>query len=433
MKSIKYSVLLIGTVLMFLSNGYTKSGWYPQTGCTTTDLFGVWFIDDSTGFVVGGWPDDCILLTTDAGDTWSPQTYPEVGGDGILLEVRFSDDMNGWVVGQCNTILHTTDGGATWIAQSTEKITLNSIFCLDSNALWIAGLDTSGAVINHTTNGGDTWIRQQTGLATAANDVFFTNDSIGIMAAGWGVGWGWIMGETIDGGFILHTTNSGETWTIQEHYEDLTGLYGVFFANDSTGTVVGTGGTILHTTNAGATWTSQTSGTTVELWDVFFVNADTGFVVGGNWLANSHGIILHTTDGGATWIEQNIPTEKPLNKVFFINDSTGAAVGNDGTILRTTNGGETWTEYIWPVVNNEEIREPITRIYPNPTDDIINVEIENINNATIDIYNVSGRLVFNKALNSKVEKINVSGFPKGIYFVKVIQDKTVNILKVIVR
>jgi hypothetical protein len=156
-------------------------------------------------------------------------------------------------------------------------------------------------------------------------------------------------------------------------------------------------------------------------------------VVGGNWLANSHGIILHTTDGGATWIEQNIPTEKPLNKVFFINDSTGAAVGNDGTILRTTNGGETWTEYIWPVVNNEEIREPITRIYPNPTDDIINVEIENINNATIDIYNVSGRLVFNKALNSKVEKINVSGFPKGIYFVKVIQDKTVNILKVIVR
>ncbi len=439
MKSIKYSILLLGTVLMFLSNGYTQSEWYPQTSCTTTDLFGVWFIDDSTGFVVGGYPDDCILRTTDAGDTWSPQTYPEVGGDGYLEEVCFSDDMNGWIVGQCNTILHTTDGGATWIAQSTENITLSSIFCLDSNTLWIAGneyYDTTKAIIYYTTNGGDTWIKQQTGLATGFWDVFFSNADTGTAVAGGCVG---CVPMDTTGSFIMRTTNGGETWTVQEHYEDLTGLYGVFFTNDSTGIVVGTGGTILRTTNGGETWIEQTNETWPELWNVFFINADTGFVVGGNWSAHNEGIILRTTDGGTTWTEQTIPTEMPLNKVFFINDSTGTAVGNNGTILRTTNGGETWTEYIWPVSNIEEIREPITRIYPNPTNNVLNIEISNAGyqGLEIEILTITGKLIYQKEyrnINAHfVEQLDLSGYTKGIYLVKVRQSNSVYVGKIVVR
>jgi hypothetical protein len=71
-------------------------------------------------------------------------------------------------------------------------------------------------------------------------------------------------------------------------------------------------------------------------------------------------------------------------------------------------------------------------IYPNPSDDIINIEIENINNATIEIYSVSGKLVFSKALNSKVEKIDISGLSEGMYFVKVRQEQDVRIEKLIV-
>ena len=72
-------------------------------------------------------------------------------------------------------------------------------------------------------------------------------------------------------------------------------------------------------------------------------------------------------------------------------------------------------------------------IYPNPSDDIINIEIENINNATINIYNVSGKLIFSEALHSKQEKIDISGFSKGIYIVKVMQNRTVNFGKMVVR
>jgi Leucine-rich repeat (LRR) protein len=72
-------------------------------------------------------------------------------------------------------------------------------------------------------------------------------------------------------------------------------------------------------------------------------------------------------------------------------------------------------------------------IYPNPSDDIINIEIENVNKAVLEIYSVGGRLVFSKELNSKIEKIDISGFPKGIYIIKVMQNSTVNVGKVVVR
>jgi len=71
-------------------------------------------------------------------------------------------------------------------------------------------------------------------------------------------------------------------------------------------------------------------------------------------------------------------------------------------------------------------------IYPNPSDDKTNIEIENTINATIEIYNVGGRLVFSKELNSKVEKIDVSGLQEGMYFVKVKQELNVRIEKLIV-
>ena len=71
-------------------------------------------------------------------------------------------------------------------------------------------------------------------------------------------------------------------------------------------------------------------------------------------------------------------------------------------------------------------------IYPNPSDDLINIEIENINNVTIEIYNVSGNLIFSKTLNSKVEKIDISGLSMGMYFVKVRQENNIKVEKLIV-
>ena len=71
-------------------------------------------------------------------------------------------------------------------------------------------------------------------------------------------------------------------------------------------------------------------------------------------------------------------------------------------------------------------------ICPNPSDDIINIEIENINNATLDIFNVNGNLIFSKELDSKFEKVGISHLSEGIYFVKVRQENNIRIEKLII-
>jgi len=70
-------------------------------------------------------------------------------------------------------------------------------------------------------------------------------------------------------------------------------------------------------------------------------------------------------------------------------------------------------------------------IYPNPSDEIINIEIENSNNAVIEIYNVSGTLLIRKTFHSESEKIDISGFSRGLYIVKVKQEGTVIVKEVV--
>jgi photosystem II stability/assembly factor-like uncharacterized protein len=121
---------------------------------------------------------------------------------------------------------------------------------------------------------------------------------------------------------------------------------GVSFVNADTGYIVGGYGTILHTTNGGTDWNIQISGTTNWLRGVSADGANTATAVGDS------GIILHTTNGGTTWISQTSGTINNLRGVSFPNSSTGTVVGDSGTILRTTNGGTTWMSLTSGTVNN---------------------------------------------------------------------------------
>jgi hypothetical protein len=65
-----------------------------------------------------------------------------------------------------------------------------------------------------------------------------------------------------------------------------------------------------------------------------FPKTDSGFAVG--WT----GRILKSTDSGVTWSPQTSGTSVDLFNVHFASDGlTGIVVGQGGTILRTTNGG----------------------------------------------------------------------------------------------
>ena len=77
-------------------------------------LRAVWFTDSDTGIVAGD--QGTILRTTDGGESWVAQ---DSGVSETLLNVSFSDASNGTAVGQLGTIIRTTDGGQTWVREES--------------------------------------------------------------------------------------------------------------------------------------------------------------------------------------------------------------------------------------------------------------------------------------------------------------------------
>ena len=94
-----------------------------------------------------------------------------------------------------------------------------------------------------------------------------------------------------------------------------------------------------------AQWATVRTGDPATIYhDVYFTDADHGWIVGGN---GSGGFILRTINGGFNdidWTEQTT-TGAALWKLFFLDASNGWAVGDNSTILYTTNGGDSWATY----------------------------------------------------------------------------------------
>jgi photosystem II stability/assembly factor-like uncharacterized protein len=84
-----------------------------------------------------------------------------------------------------------------------------------------------------------------------------------------------------------------------------------------------------------AGWQKIIVGSNLGLSDVFFVNNNTGWVCGGNYMGKS-------TDGGLTWTTQQVSTEN-LNmfNLFFLDEQNGWAV-TDKALFKTRNGGSSW-------------------------------------------------------------------------------------------
>lgn len=143
-------------------------------------------------------------------------------------------------------------------------------------------------------------------------------------------------------GIVAKTTNGGTTWT-----SVFTGgggeMYDVFFINAQTGWIVGRDGFVRYTTDGGTTWGLSQTSLCCPLLAVHFVNAQTGWIVGTTGLFPTQGFVYKTTDGGITWAAQPVGTTKGLQNCFFIDAQTGWAVGAEGTIIKTTNGGSSWT------------------------------------------------------------------------------------------
>ncbi len=142
----------------------------------------------------------CPNITVDSGSpnywfTWSALNMSPNTKN--LNAVFFTDTSNGWIVGQNGIILHTSTGGTTAAAWTTQasgvaSYDLLGVYFYDTTHGWAVG---TGGTILYTTDGGTTWLPQTSGTTWDLLDVKFTSTTMG-----------WVVGKN---GTILHTSSGG--------------------------------------------------------------------------------------------------------------------------------------------------------------------------------------------------------------------------------
>jgi len=81
-----------------------------------------------------------------------------------------------------------------------------------------------------------------------------------------------------------------------------------------------------------------------------------------------------------------------------------------------------------------EIKANNLSIYPNPTNGIINIKLEEtVKNSVLKIVDVNGKDILNKKLNKYFTSIDISKQPKGIYFIKILGTNFEKVSKIILK
>ena len=85
-------------------------------------------------------------------------------------------------------------------------------------------------------------------------------------------------------------------------------------------------------------------------------------------------------------------------------------------------------------VGINEIENNLVSLYPNPTSNTVTIQFANtINSTTISLYDVVGKLVFEKQIsNTSSTQIDVSAYEKGMYNLQIISKEGKSNYKIII-
>jgi polyhydroxybutyrate depolymerase len=163
---------------------------------------------------------------------------------------------------------------------------------------------------------------------------------------------------------------------------------------------------------------------------------------------------LNETDATAVYnAVPNISTTDGSTAERF--DYTNGIDNSSVVLYKITGGGHTWpgatflipgngntnqdveaSEEIWKFFKGEEynsvrnIEEKLEfSVYPNPAQNIINIEVENAKN--ISIYNILGTKVFNLNSTDNSTIIDISALPKGVYMLTVSKNSLIETKKIV--
>jgi hypothetical protein len=283
-------------------------------GLPAVDLYDVFFVDASRGWAVG--EHGTILHSTDGGVTWVAQSS---GTDEPLYAVFFADRDRGWAVGGRGTIRYTTNGGRTWVSQPSpvDDETLVAVAVPGGSDGWILG--DGGAALRWN---GSRWLLQ------ARTGYRFTDLYLVTPDQGWATTAERTTGRVVE-------LRSGR-WMIAGVFQPLHGLHVVA---PGAGWAVGDRGTALRQMQSRWEYVSRPPVGGLALRDVHSPDGVRAWVVG------DQGLIFYFD--GLRWQNRSNPTttRQTLYAIHMTADGqrgwiVGAAAAEKGTLLRYVAGDE---------------------------------------------------------------------------------------------
>jgi photosystem II stability/assembly factor-like uncharacterized protein len=295
-----------------------------------------------------------ILANALSAQTWINH---DSGVTASLRGVSAVNDRVVWASGSGGTYLLTKDGGVTWraaIVPGAETLDFRGVHALNaSSAYLLASGPGEKSRIYKTTDSGAHWTLQ------------FTNpDSKGFFdaIAFWDTLHGIVLGDPVDGAFVILTTSDGGEHWLRQHTPPALPSEGAFAASNSCLIVrvphkawFGTGGPrgarVFHSEDSGRTWTvAQTpvrnDGAPAGIFSLAFSDARHGMAVGGDYTkpAETEHNIAVTSDGGQMWIEPVGPHPHGYRSaIAFVPDKKmWVAAGTTGSDV-SYDDGRTWT------------------------------------------------------------------------------------------
>jgi hypothetical protein len=142
-------------------------------------------------------------------------------------------------------------------------------------------------------------------------------------------------------------------------------------------------------------------------------------------------IILQDTIVGNQYFmfNHNVPTTETMNvKALLTNTTAGVACLFEGELYWKETQYATFSTWSWAFVDEpigtnvlsiDTIEKLTASVYPNPTNGIVNISLKEGSLLKIELFSMTGKLLFKKNLNSETYTLDMSDYSSGLYHMKV--------------
>ncbi len=294
------------------------SPWEAVPLATRSNPLDVAFTNERHGFLVGS--NRLILETNDAGASWAERALDLPEEENFrLISIDFKGD-EGWIAGQPGLLLHTTDGGQNWSRLFLDTKLPGEPYLITAEGRNSAELATNVGAIYTTSDGGNSWQAQVSDAAGAVRELRRNDDGRYVSVSGLG-------------NFFSTWAPGQDTWQPHQRMSSQR-LQSMGFQPDGSLWMVARGAQIRF----------NPDGSNPEEWGKAIIPITNGYGYldmawdprGDIWTGGGSGTLLVSHDGGKRWEKDPVGAKQPTNftRISFSPDGKGFVLGERGSLLR---------------------------------------------------------------------------------------------------